>query len=188
MSCDVLVFSPHPDDAEFGMGGTMIRMVQDGLKVTHVALTPSQMSTHGDMVTRRHGVRRCRAHHWRRGSYARFHGHRDRERRSKSHTNRSDHSRNASRRSCLPRIIQTRLLNRADLVPPGSLYYRSTRTRCGEVGAPQRTVPDVPKHTVSRTFFYMVPRNVVPNIVVDITSVIEKVKEFESSVITRKWL
>jgi len=25
-----LIFSPHPDDAELGMGGTIVRMLKDG--------------------------------------------------------------------------------------------------------------------------------------------------------------
>ena len=35
----VMVITAHPDDSEFGAGGTIARMVQDGREVTYVIAT-----------------------------------------------------------------------------------------------------------------------------------------------------
>lgn len=50
---DVLVIAPHPDDAELGMGGAIVKMVQEGWKVGILDLTSGEPTPHGDEVTRR---------------------------------------------------------------------------------------------------------------------------------------
>lgn len=49
---DMLVFAAHADDAEIGMGGTIVKHVQAGLKVGVVDLTRAEMSSNGDVDTR----------------------------------------------------------------------------------------------------------------------------------------
>jgi bacillithiol biosynthesis deacetylase BshB1 len=49
---DLLVFAAHPDDAEIGMGGTMIKAVQAGQRVGLIDLTYAEMSSNGDVDTR----------------------------------------------------------------------------------------------------------------------------------------
>ena len=44
---DVLVFGPHPDDAELGAGGAIIKAVKEGLRVGIVDLTAGEMGTLG---------------------------------------------------------------------------------------------------------------------------------------------
>ncbi|NHJ47179.1 MAG: bacillithiol biosynthesis deacetylase BshB1 [Asgard group archaeon] len=44
---DVLVFSPHPDDAELGAGGAIVKAVKSGLKIGIIDLTAGEMGTHG---------------------------------------------------------------------------------------------------------------------------------------------
>ncbi|NHJ39562.1 MAG: bacillithiol biosynthesis deacetylase BshB1 [Asgard group archaeon] len=44
---DVLVFGPHPDDAELGAGGAIIKAVNKGLKVGIIDLTGGEMGSHG---------------------------------------------------------------------------------------------------------------------------------------------
>jgi len=54
---DVLVIGAHPDDAEIGLGGTIARLAQAGLKVALVDLTDGEPTPHGDRVTRRQEAR-----------------------------------------------------------------------------------------------------------------------------------
>ncbi len=44
---DVLVVSPHPDDAELGMGGSILRLKSDGYSVGVLDLTDGEPTPHG---------------------------------------------------------------------------------------------------------------------------------------------
>jgi N-acetylglucosamine malate deacetylase 1 len=44
---DVLVVAPHPDDAELGMGGSIAKMLRDGLQVGVVDLTNGEPTPYG---------------------------------------------------------------------------------------------------------------------------------------------
>lgn len=44
---DVLVIAPHPDDAELGMAGAIIKMLGEGLKVGVLDLTSGEPTPHG---------------------------------------------------------------------------------------------------------------------------------------------
>jgi len=44
---DVLVVAPHPDDAEIGVGGTILRCRRDGLRVGVIDLTNGEPTPHG---------------------------------------------------------------------------------------------------------------------------------------------
>lgn len=50
---DFLVVAPHPDDAELGMGGTIIRMVDQGYRVGILDLTSGEPTPHGSETLRR---------------------------------------------------------------------------------------------------------------------------------------
>ncbi|MCA9200756.1 MAG: bacillithiol biosynthesis deacetylase BshB1 [Planctomycetales bacterium] len=45
---DVLVIAPHPDDAELGMGGAILKMLSEGLKVGVLDLTTGEPTPHGN--------------------------------------------------------------------------------------------------------------------------------------------
>ena len=49
---DVLVFAPHPDDAELGAGGAIIKAVNEGLQIGIVDLTAGEMGSFGNKETR----------------------------------------------------------------------------------------------------------------------------------------
>ncbi len=49
---DILVCAPHPDDAELGMGGAILRFKAEGLKVGVLELTDGEPTPHGDRKTR----------------------------------------------------------------------------------------------------------------------------------------
>ena len=47
MDIDILAFSPHPDDAELGCGGSLILSADSGLKVAVADLSAGEMSSRG---------------------------------------------------------------------------------------------------------------------------------------------
>ncbi len=49
---DILICAPHPDDAELGMAGTILRCKDDGLKVGVLDLTSGEPTPFGDEQTR----------------------------------------------------------------------------------------------------------------------------------------
>ena len=50
---DVLVIAPHPDDAELGMGGAIVKMLAAGQKVGVLDLTSGEPTPHGTLELRR---------------------------------------------------------------------------------------------------------------------------------------
>ena len=49
---DVLVVAPHPDDAEIGVGGTILACRQQGLRVGVIELTTGEPTPHGSIERR----------------------------------------------------------------------------------------------------------------------------------------
>ncbi|WP_276351558.1 bacillithiol biosynthesis deacetylase BshB1 [Cohnella caldifontis] len=49
---DLLIFAAHPDDAEIGMGGTIVKHTAAGRKVGIIDLTYAELSSNGDVETR----------------------------------------------------------------------------------------------------------------------------------------
>jgi N-acetylglucosamine malate deacetylase 1 len=49
---DALVVAPHPDDAELGMGGTIVRLIQQGWKVGILDLTSGEPTPLGNLERR----------------------------------------------------------------------------------------------------------------------------------------
>ena len=52
MELDVLVVAPHPDDAELGMGGAILKMLANGLQVGVLDLTNGEPTPHGSLEIR----------------------------------------------------------------------------------------------------------------------------------------
>ena len=52
MQLDILVFGAHPDDAELGCAGTIIKEVQNGKRVGIIDLTRGELGTRGTSETR----------------------------------------------------------------------------------------------------------------------------------------
>ena len=50
---DALIISPHPDDAELGMGGAIVRLMAQGWKVGILDLTSGEPTPRGSVETRR---------------------------------------------------------------------------------------------------------------------------------------
>src|SRR6186713_1491225 len=49
---DLLVVAPHPDDAEIGVGGTLLESKAQGLRVGVLDLTSGEPTPHGSLETR----------------------------------------------------------------------------------------------------------------------------------------
>ncbi|HEY4696060.1 MAG TPA: bacillithiol biosynthesis deacetylase BshB1 [Candidatus Hydromicrobium sp.] len=49
---DALAFSPHPDDAEMGCGGLLLKLKDKGYSTGIIDLTRAELSTNGDLETR----------------------------------------------------------------------------------------------------------------------------------------
>lgn len=49
---DILVIAPHPDDAELGMGGTILKLKAEGLRVGVLDLTDGEPTPHGSPEVR----------------------------------------------------------------------------------------------------------------------------------------
>jgi bacillithiol biosynthesis deacetylase BshB1 len=47
MTLDAMIIAPHPDDAELGMGGTIVKLVQEGWQVGVLELTDGEPTPHG---------------------------------------------------------------------------------------------------------------------------------------------
>jgi bacillithiol biosynthesis deacetylase BshB1 len=56
---DVLCFGPHPDDAEIGAGGVLLKMAEEGYSVGVVDLTEGEMGSGGTVEVRREESRRA---------------------------------------------------------------------------------------------------------------------------------
>ncbi|MBA2708807.1 MAG: PIG-L family deacetylase [Gemmatimonadaceae bacterium] len=48
----ILIFGPHPDDQELGMGGTIVKLAKQGHKVHLVDMTNGEPTPHGSIETR----------------------------------------------------------------------------------------------------------------------------------------
>lgn len=49
---DILVIAPHPDDAELGMGGAIVKLIAEGLQVGVLDLTNGEPTPHGSLELR----------------------------------------------------------------------------------------------------------------------------------------
>ncbi len=169
---DVIVFSAHPDDAEFAMGGTLIKLTRCGYKVLHVSLTKGQMGTEGDVPTRMKEFARA------------------------SEINGCEHlaldfldtgvENNRESRLILAEIIRQR--------KPALVFAPYHTNPVGELGGIAnvdhyttgalvrdavkmarliKTVPHLPRHEIHKLYFYMLPASVLPTITVDVTNEME---------------
>src|SRR5271154_3609346 len=50
---DYLVIAPHPDDAELGVGGTILTLLEQGARVGVLDLTDGEPTPHGSTEVRR---------------------------------------------------------------------------------------------------------------------------------------
>lgn len=169
---DVIIFGPHPDDVEFGMGGTAIKLCRAGQKVLSVCLTRGEMGTYGDVATRELEFKEACKRIGMDGVMLDF------------KDTGVENSREA--RLILAKIIREHKpkivfapyhtnpiadfggVSNVDHYTTGQLVRDAVK-----MARLEKTVPSVPKHTISKLYFYMLPRNVWPSLMVDVSDVID---------------
>jgi LmbE family N-acetylglucosaminyl deacetylase len=169
---DVVVFSPHPDDAEMTIAGTMIRFVRAGRRVLSVSLTGGQRGTFGSPETRANEFAAANEIMGTDGLILDFvdteventpdgrlklarvvRTHRPQIVLAPYHTNRFDHHDGSANR---------------DHAATGQLVRDALK-----LARFRNVLPEIPPHDVQRLFYYMVPKDMMPTLVVDVTEVIE---------------
>ena len=173
---DVMVIAPHPDDAEMGMGGTMIKLCNSGYSVLSVCLTQGEMGTYGNVdIRRKEFETACRIV----GCDSLMLDFpdtgitNDRESRVRLARLMREHK---------PKIVFAPYYENSKALPRGLVHVDHYTT--GELvrdsvkfSRLKKIVPDLDAHEVHKLYFFMVPMHREANLFVDVTDVIEKVQE-----------
>jgi LmbE family N-acetylglucosaminyl deacetylase len=171
---DVVVFSPHPDDAEMTIAGTMIRLVRSGRGVLSVALTGGEKGSFGTRDSRK---REFAAANHAMGTDGRMLDFPDTE-----VVNDPPGRLKIARviREHRPQIVfapyHTNRFGHHDGSANSDHWATGQLVRDGIKLARFRNVmPEIPAHDVGRLFYYMVPKDTLPTLVVDVSSVMDDV-------------
>ncbi len=164
--CDLVVFAPHPDDAELNCGGLLLAARARGWRTAVVDMTRGEMGTRGTPEIR---ARECEEAARVLGLTVRHNlelpdgGVRD-----------TDEARRAVVRTI--RLLQPRVV----VAPPAQGDHHPDHTGTGDVIQKsfylcgiRKFVPDVPPHRPRALVQYMGSRKEKPTLVVDISAVIE---------------
>jgi len=173
---DALVFGAHPDDAEMAMGGTMIRLTNAGYRLLSVSLTRGQMSTKGTVEER--------LEEFANASKVIGCSHLALDFMDTEVENRPEGRKAVAAliRRHRPRIVFAPYHTN----PYGELwgianvdhYAAGSLVRDGaKMARLDKVIPDLPPHQIDQLYFYMLPRDVHPNLLVDVSDVIERTFE-----------
>ncbi len=173
---DILIFSAHPDDAEFAIGGTMLKLVRAGKKVLNVIFTKGQKGTHGTPEERVEEMQSASKF----GGYDyRFLDFVDCE---------IEYNHSSVLTAC--QIIRE---SKPDIVL--APYHTSNfgaldgashidhlavgkiTKDAAKLSRLQKVLPNSEKHQITELMYYMVPKNLVPSFVIDISDVVEELKK-----------
>lgn len=173
---DAIVFAAHPDDAEMAMGGTMVRLVDAGYRLLSVTLTRGQMSTRGSVDQRMEEFRSACGVIGCDGLALEF--------MDTEVTNTTEGRREIARliRRHRPRIVfapyHTNPYGELWGVANVDHYAAGGLVRDGaKMARLDKVVPDIPPHQIDQLYFYMLPRDVHPDLLVDVSGVIERTFE-----------
>jgi len=160
---DLLVFAAHPDDAEIGMGGTIVKHTLAGRHVGIIDLTLAEMSSNGDVETRQREAREA----------SRALGLAVREnlglpdRRLAAVPEQVDRMVSAIRRHRPRRVFAPYFIDRhPDHIACGRMAEEAVFN-----AKLRRYLPDEPAWTVESLVYYFINDSHAPGIVVDITEV-----------------
>ncbi len=171
---DVVVFGPHPDDAEMGMAGTMIKMVRGGRRVLNVCLTRGERGTFGDT-----GVRQGEFEEANRlmGTVGRMLDFPD-----TAVTNDYEGKLRIARilREARPQVVfapyHSNPFGHHDGTANMDHYTTGELVRDGlKLARFKNVMPEVERHDVPFNYYYMVPKHLTPTLVVDVSDVMDGV-------------
>jgi N-acetylglucosamine malate deacetylase 1 len=172
----ILVLGAHPDDMEFAMAGTMLKLVDEGHSVTGVVLTKGEMGTRGTPELRKEEMRNAAAIV---GYTLEMLDFKD--------TKIVD---NPESREIIANIIRKHTpeivfapyhtntashrdgLAHPDHTTTGNLVRNALR-----IAKFQKVELEHPSHLVRHLIYYMIPRNKAPTFVNDVSKYVEKMKE-----------
>jgi len=168
LTWEVVVFGAHPDDAEMGMGGTIAALAAAGRKVLIVSLTQGELGTHG--------TRDIRARESAAAAAILGCDHRLLDFEDTRVVNDFDSRARVMRllREWRPQLVfapyHTSRFGHHDGAAHVDHLAAGALVRDAVKLARIRGVePDLPAHDVRRTFYYMVPRDMYPALVVDVS-------------------
>jgi bacillithiol biosynthesis deacetylase BshB1 len=165
MDVDILAFSPHPDDAELGCGGSLIQAADKGLRVAIADLSAGEMSSQGTPAERQSEAKRAAENLglWERLAV----GLPD-----------SQIGTDPAQRLLLIRLIREmrpRIVlapNSPDRHPDHEGAHRLVKEACFLAGVSR--VGEGEPHRPERVYYYMIHQPFVPSLVVDISAVWER--------------
>lgn len=173
---DAIVLGAHPDDAEMAMGGTMIQLTDAGYRLLSVSLTRGQMSTRGTVEER---MREFEAASKVIGCDSMALDFMDTE------VTNSPEGRKiiaALIRRHRPKIVFAPYHTN----PYGELWGIANVDHFAAGGLARdgakmarldKVAPELPPHQIDQLYFYMLPRDVHPNLLVNVSDVIERTFE-----------
>jgi N-acetylglucosamine malate deacetylase 1 len=170
---DALIFSAHPDDAEMAMGGTMIRLIRAGYSVINVCLTRGEKGTYGDADIRSQEFNEASKLI---GCACQQLDFPDTE---IENTAEARKRLAALIRAYAPRVVfapyHTNPLGELGGISNRDHYTTGSLVRDAvKLARLTKAVPDMLPHTVNKLYFYMIPRNVWAQLIVDVSEVIDE--------------
>ena len=166
---DAVVFGPHPDDVEMSMAGTLIQMVRNGKRVLNVSLTQGERGTYGDRETRRREFVAANQVMGTAGYLMDFP--------DTAVTNDYDGKLKIATvvRRTRPKVVfapyHTNPFGHHDGSANVDHYTTGEVVRDGlKLARFKNLLPELPPHDVAHLYYFMVPKDRMPTIVVDVTS------------------
>ncbi len=173
---DVIVFGPHPDDVEMSVAGTILLLTRAGKRVLNVSLTAGEAGTFGTVESRRAEFEAANRILGSEGLILDFPDTRV--------TNDPEGRLKIARvvRAARPEVVfapyHTNRFGHHDGAANVDHPASGAVVRDGLKMARFRTLlPELPPHEVPYLYYYMVPKDLPPTMVVDVTPVIDQVRE-----------
>lgn len=171
---DVVIIGPHPDDVEMSMAGTVIKLVRAGKRVLNVSVTRGEKGTFGTIETRREEFAAANRVMGSEGLLLDFP--------DTAVTNDYEGKLKIARliRTARPSVVftpyHTNPFGHFDGSANVDHYTTGQMVRDGlKLARFKNLLPELPRHEVPYLYYFMVPKDRMPTIVVDVSEVIDEV-------------